>query len=263
MLTAYFDEAIGKDFTCVCGWVSDVNGWEGFEVDWTLFLVKYDVPYFHMKEFTQSVGPFAKWKGNETRRRQFLTDALDIIQSRALRGFVSGVQEILFNRVNRSHALAETFSSCYALVGREAMDWANRYASIAARKEVKCIFEDGGPDRGGLLKAADAAPMVSTPDFEPSRDITDRKKGVRRGVIQLQAADFLAYEVRKFWVDHPLYRSGQRIPRKSMLQFGRSKPDTKLMSEERILRTCKRYGIEKRLEYTKDCDANAKSKAAQ
>ncbi len=243
MLTAYFDEAIEKDFTVVCGWVSDVNGWEGFEVDWTLFLAKYEVPYFHMKEFAQFKGPFAKWKDNETRRRQFLSDALDIAQSRTLRSFVCGIQEVLFNRVNRSYKLAETFHSCYALIGREAMDWANRYSHKAARSEVKCIFEDGGPDKGGLLAAADVAPMVSSPDFEPSRDIRDRKKGLRRGLIQLQAADFLAYELRKFWADYPKYRSGERIPRESFRKFGARKPDVRLMTQERAVAICQRYSI--------------------
>ena len=246
MLTAYFDEAMEKDFTVVCGWVSDVNGWEGFEVDWNLFLIKYDVPYFHMKEFAHSMGPFAKFKDNSTRRRQFLVDAWDIIRSRTLRGFVSGIQEVLFNRVNRSYCLTETFPSCYALIGREAMDWANRYSHRAARKEVECIFEDGGPDKAGLLYAADAAPMVTAPIFNPSRNIQDRKKGMRRGVVQLQAADFLAYELRKFWVDHPLYRSGERIPRESFRQFGQKKPDVKLMDMVRVLATCRRYGVKPR-----------------
>ena len=247
MLTGYFDEACGKDFTVVCGWIASVDEWDNFEVDWKLFLIKYDVPYFHMKEFVHCLGPYEKWKEGPEIRKRFLIDAWDIISSRVRRGFVCGIQQVLFNRVNRTYHLEETFPSCYALVGREAMDWANRYAK-EMREEVKCMFEDGGPEKGGLLKAADVAPMVSTPDFEPSRDIQDRKKGTRKGVIQIQAADFLAYEVRKFYIDHPLYRNGQRVPRMSMRQFGKKKPDTKLMSEERITNTCKRYSVEQRSE---------------
>jgi hypothetical protein len=243
MMTAYFDEASGKDFTVVGGWVASVEDWDNFEVDWKLFLINYKVPYFHMKEISQFKGPFKKFENVPNFRARFLQDAWDVIKFRVKRGFVCGIQHVLFNRINRSYQLEESFASCYALAGREAMDWANRYSHIAARDEVKCIFEDGGPNKGGLIKAADVEPTVSRPVFEPSRDIQDRKKGKRRGLVQIQAADFLAYEVRKFWVDHPLYRSGERKPRESLRLFGDKRPDTKLMSEERIFATCQRYSI--------------------
>jgi hypothetical protein len=114
---------------------------------------------------------------------------------------------------------------------------------------VTCVFDDGGEDKGGLISAAKIAPTTSrSPDFEPSRDIQDRKRGMRKGTIQIQAADFLAYEVRKFIADHPKIRTGDREARESFRMFGKKKPDTKLMSEERIIATCKRYGIQRRTE---------------
>jgi hypothetical protein len=246
MMTAYFDEAYDHGFTVVCGWISSVESWDNFEVDWKLFLIKHDIPYFHMKEFAHSRGPFAKWKDQPERRKHFLRDAWDIIESRVRRGFVCGVWDVLYNRINRSYRLKENFKSPYALAGREAMDWANRYARIAARDDVKCIFDHGGPDKGGLLRAADVAPKVSTPDFEPSRDIEDRKKGKRRGVVQIQAADFLAYELRKFIIDHPQFRTRQKNPRLSLQMFGTKKPDTKLMTEQRMEAICARYAVESR-----------------
>lgn len=243
MLTAYFDEAVGGGMTVVCGWISDINGWELFEIDWRLFLIKYDVPYFHMKEFSQSVGPFKKWENSETRRKQFLEDAWDIIKSRVHRGFVCVVHEVLFDRVDRMYRLRQAFSTPYALAGREAMDWSNRYA---AHDEVKCIFEDGGPGKGGLMRAADVAPIRETPGFNPSRNIQDRKRGLRKGLCQLQSADFLAYEIRKYIVDHPLIRSGQRIPRIPLQKFAEKRPDTKFMNELRMLRVCQSFGIKHR-----------------
>ncbi len=245
-MTAYFDDAYDAGFTLVCGWVSSIEQWNHFEVDWKLFLVKHDLPYFHMKEFAQSTGPFKKWKNNEIVRKHFLQDAWDIIESRIRRGFVCGVWDAIYENVNRAYHLDEAFKSCYALAGREAMDWANRYSHIAAKEDVQCVFDDGGADKGGLLSAADVSPMVSSPDFEPSRDIQDRKKGVRRGVIQIQAADFLAYEVRKFIVDRPLMLIGERRPRISLQIFGQKKPDLKLMTLERTITTCQRYNIKLR-----------------
>jgi hypothetical protein len=245
MLTAYFDEAYGKGFNVVCGWIASVEEWNNFEVDWKLFLISYRIPYFHMKEFAQSTGPFAKWKNTKYFRARFLHDAWEIIKSRVRRGFVCGIQDALFDRMNRFYYLQEAFPSCYALAGREAIDWAGRVAN-AMREDVKCIFDDGGPDKGGLIQAADVVPISTHPIFKPSRDIQDRKMGTRKGIVQIQAADFLAYELRKFMVDYALIRSGQRNARVSMQKFGQKKPDLKLMSEQRIIATCERYGVKRR-----------------
>ena len=98
MLTSYFDEGY-KDglFTCVCGWASTVEQWDGFEADWKLFLASYRVPYFHMEEYAQSVGPFKKWKGLKVIRRKFCQDAAEIICSRVKRGFIFYVRQAPFD----------------------------------------------------------------------------------------------------------------------------------------------------------------------
>jgi hypothetical protein len=129
MMSAYFDDAYNGDFTITCGWIASVDEWVHFQADWVLLLGNYKVPYFHMKEFAQSTGPFKKWKETTYFRARFLHDVHDIISSRVRRGFVCAVQKTLFDRVNRSYRLQETFPSCYALIGREAMDWADRVAN--------------------------------------------------------------------------------------------------------------------------------------
>ncbi|MHB8753685.1 MAG: DUF3800 domain-containing protein [Candidatus Acidiferrales bacterium] len=246
MLTAYFDESCGKGFTVICGWIAAVDEWDNFEVDWKLFLINYDVPYFHMKEFAQSTGPFAKWKATPNFRKRFLRDAWDIIRSRSRGGFACYVQDVLFNRTNRSYWLREKFPSHYALVGRECIRWAHDYARDIC-EEVRCIFDDGGPNKNELLGSVNIKPQLPNPTFEPSRDIPDRKRGIRKGVVQIQAADFLAYEVRKYIVDHPLIRSGRRLPRAPLWMFGQRRPDTKFFNEQRFVDHCHEFGIEKRI----------------
>jgi hypothetical protein len=89
MLTTYFDEAGGEDhgFTVVCGWVASIEQWDGFEVDWKLFLAKYDVPYFHMKELIPiPKGHFSKWSGRPDVIARFLRDAGHIVTSRVRQG---------------------------------------------------------------------------------------------------------------------------------------------------------------------------------
>jgi hypothetical protein len=87
MFTVYFDETGGEDlgFTFVAGWGASASEWDSFEVDWRLFLVKFDVPYLHMKEYVHSKKCYATWKGNESLRARFLGMAAEIIAAHAKR----------------------------------------------------------------------------------------------------------------------------------------------------------------------------------
>ena len=90
MMVSYFDESVADKigFTYVCGWTATVGNWQSFEIDWRVFLAKFDVPYFHMKEFSQFTGPFKKWKDKEGTRRQFIQTAASIINDTVHQGFV-------------------------------------------------------------------------------------------------------------------------------------------------------------------------------
>jgi hypothetical protein len=249
MLTAYCDDSQEKSFVVVGGWVASTAEWDNFEIDWKLFLGSYKVPYFHMREFAHSRGPYAKWKNADNFRARFIHDAWEIIKSRVRGGFVSLVQDTLFNRVNRSYELQEKIPSCYALASRVCMEWVDERARRDNNKQSLCVFDDPGEakQRNALIQAAGAEPKLSTPVFEASRDVPHRKKGIRHGLVQLQAADFLAWEVRKYAVDHALIRSGVRSPRFSLRQFGERTPETCFFSEERLVRLCERLGIKSHL----------------
>jgi hypothetical protein len=162
-------------------------------------------------------------------------------------GFVSLVQDSLFNRVNRSYELQEKIPSCYALASRVCMEWVDEQARTD-NKQGRCVFDDPseGKLRNALVQAAEAKPKLPTPSFEASRDVPHRKRGTRRGLVQLQAADFLAWEVRKYAIDHPLIRSGIRSPRFSLRMFGERRPETCFFSEERLVRLCEGLGIKPR-----------------
>jgi hypothetical protein len=194
LLKCYLDEAGDRAdaSTVVAGFVSTVALWEQFEVDWRLMLASYKVPYFHMKEFSQSTGPFKKWRGSTSVRNRFSADATDIIRHRSQGGVFFYVHHATFGRINNLYKLQETLSSPYAIAGRACV------AKVGIlQSDAECIFEDGGPDKNGLLSALNVPYQLPVPMFKPSRDITDKRGVVRRGLVQLQAADFLAYELRK------------------------------------------------------------------
>jgi hypothetical protein len=244
MLTAYCDDSEERSFVVVGGWIASTKEWENFEIDWKLFLASYKVPYFHMREFAHSRGPYEKWKNADSFRARFVHDAWDVIKYRVQGGFVSLVQDILFNRVNRFYELQEKIPSSYALASRVCMEWADEKSN----GQCPCVFDDPGkaPLRNTLIQVASAEPKLPTPVFEASRDVPHRKKGTRRGVVQLQAADFLAWEVRKYAIDHALIRGGVRSPRFTLRMFAERRPETCFFTEEKLVRLCARLGIKRR-----------------
>lgn len=250
MLTCYFDEAGGDDckFIVVAGFVASIQQWQNFEYDWRILLSKYDVPYLHMRELAHFKGPFRKWKRQPGTRAKFLAMAADIINCAARFGVSVYIHHKDFEYANREYELSELFSSPYALAGRLCVAEANRERrqTTSGPLDMEYVFEEGGPDKGGLLRAMSIAPMLSSPIFKPSRDIKDRKVGLRRGVVQLQAADYLAYEIIKFARDHPRYKRGERFPRASLGALTQTHVFRRFISLERLRAFCRALHIKKR-----------------
>jgi len=244
MLTGYFDEAEGGDsgFTFVCGWISNVGRWERFAFDWKLLLSSHNLPYFHMKEFSQSRGPFEKWKNNEGSRRKFLSQAADVIHNAVQRACICGVKNEDFTRIRNEYPVS--LSSPYALAGRMCIAWSNAWCRHTQPSlSVKYVFEDGGPDKRGLKASIAHYPHAQLPTFEPSRNIAGKRGAIRHGLVQLQAADFLAYEIRKFVQDHPKYKTGERNPRISLGLLTHTPADIRLYGYDRLVSLCQAVGL--------------------
>jgi hypothetical protein len=107
--------------------------------------------------------------------------------------------------------------------------------------EMKYVFEDGGPDNGGLINAMQIlSPFLPAPSFEPGRDLKPSRKWPtgRKGLVQIQAADYLAYEIRKFIVDHPLIKAGTRQFRASLGALPSDKVDRAFVTGAKLERLC-------------------------
>lgn len=248
-----FDESGGEDigFTLVSGYAASTAQWESFEVDWKLFLIKFGVPYLHMKEYSQSTKCYKQWKGNERLRAAFTGMAAEIINSHLKRTFISIVSHEDFEKADAIYKLRERFKSPYALAGRSCIGLANNWARNPSTRalNIEYIFEDGGPDKSGLISATQALPpFLPAPTFKPSRDMapsTKWPKG-RVGLVQLQAADYIAYEARKFVVDHDLIKRGERAARKSLGALTKVPLDMSSWGEQRLLKVCEAANFEKR-----------------
>ena len=96
--------------------------------------------------------------------------------------------------------MKETLSSPYAIADRACVSQVDLWrAKFSITPDIEFIFEDGGPDKRGLIAAMNIGRKLPDPIFKPSPAIRDKRGNPdpRTPVVQLQASDLLAYELRK------------------------------------------------------------------
>jgi hypothetical protein len=199
-VTAYFDASGGVEHPAVivAGYISTVGKWNQFDGEWRKALGRreFNVPYFHMKEFAHSVGPFAEWKGDEQRRRRFINTLISIIAKYAKAGVACGIKESVWDSINQSYPLQETFGCAFALAGRDCVNkvhhWGEKLNNYN-RNEIRCVFEAGDKGKGNLMRVVEEA-QKPLPIFEPGRPQPELS---HPGTPALQAADFAAWELLK------------------------------------------------------------------
>jgi hypothetical protein len=206
MLSSYYDSSaytIGPHILVVAGYMSRVEIWKDFEREWKdhLALPQYNVPYFHMKEFTVSQGAFAKgWKGEHQKRREFLQGLIEIIQRNTLASFAFAV------RVNEYESLlAADFTdmpldcplrSPFAYCGWMCVQKSRDYALSEGYRfpKIESYFEDGEKDEQ-FLRAMLKWAKFPVPGFKPK---IPRCPADELDILTpLQAADFAAWEGMK------------------------------------------------------------------
>ena len=246
MFASYCDEAGGADhgFIAVCGWVASVERWQKFETEWKAMLTTYAVPYFHLKELAHYKGPYGKWQweGREERDSLFM-EASRIIRETVELGFLSVVWYDAFRKVNEQFHLKKHQRSPYAIAGRFCIARANEWMKRNGRslREIEYFFEDGGPDIAGLTDLAKRTGLQN-PRFQPSRDTE-----TQGGFVQLQAADYLAYEVRKAVVDHRDPFTQPEMFRKSFQSFFGCEADQGNYREKELFELCETAKIPLRI----------------
>jgi hypothetical protein len=65
--SAYFDATYSREAdpqTLVAGIVSSAEQWAQWEIEWRLTLAKFNVPYFHMREFNSFKKAFSLRNGD-------------------------------------------------------------------------------------------------------------------------------------------------------------------------------------------------------
>lgn len=200
MLTAAFDCSKDKDrkYFVMAGLVSSADEWVSFDVEWRKRLASDGLAYFHMHRFAHATvcpqKPFDKtWIGQETRRKDLLSDLLDIIKSHAWRKVACILPVNVLDTITpdaRRYFFPSLIATAGSLLWTEIETWRIREKF---RYRAQMIFEQGDEHRGTLVDLLTNS-TGSAPILQPKKD--DLSKGIL-GFTPLQAADILAYEIQK------------------------------------------------------------------
>jgi hypothetical protein len=159
MFIAYFDASRrDKELLTMAGFVSRVYKWRRFEGAWRALLPS-GITSFHMTDFASHKKGWEPWKGKAEWRAQFVADLIDCIKANTNKGFAVSLLLKNYHSVNARYKLGETIAGGpYRLVGEaclgELRKWAERKRNHIDYRKIRCIFEDGDPGQGHLIKRA-------------------------------------------------------------------------------------------------------------
>ncbi len=195
MLDAYLDETGHGDdpktrFLGIAGCLTRAEVWKKVEIKWSEALILEGLPYFHMKEYAFSVGPFKSWEKDEDRRRKIYGALWEIIleaQLIPLGGFVpleSYKQELTGQK---HHILRDAYFLCYL----QCVRFLAQYVEFDLVSNLGTFFDDKKGFKGEAFKIHE----VLSDRFQgkiPPPIFSDMRK-----VLPLQVADIIAYESKK------------------------------------------------------------------
>jgi hypothetical protein len=200
MLTSYFDESGthgGARNTIVAEYVSTVERWAAFEGEWREFLQDCDLEYFHMVDFAARREQYRNWK--EPKRTERLARAIDIINRHVMFSVLVNTDPEAFERL-MSPAAKAAVGGPYGLCAIAAMRTVGFWTDDQKIDEpIPHVFEVGAEGASEVVKAFQMA-YADARLRKENRMIGLVFRG-KREVVQLQAADILAWECHRYLTD--------------------------------------------------------------
>lgn len=228
MLTAYFDETnIDRRVPMVAGYIASSFQWRRFSEQWDKLLRRANVPVdpkygkrlVHRNKLQHLKGPFEKW--TETDRDDFLNKAYAIIRRHTRMPIGNAVFRNHFEEV-ASKSLQTTLGGAYGWCAYACLHSVKAYCERYNYKEpVEFIFEKGALGQGQFKRVIDAYYK-----YELSRKYfrLGPVSFVGKDVPQLQAADFLAYDLGRYALDYELGRTRSSVNTYLHQLLGPTKP---------------------------------------
>jgi hypothetical protein len=198
-IAAYFDASGNPNDTAVIslvGLVSTAERWISFSDEWQECLDAFGVSSLHMRDFAHHEGEFSSWRGDEPKRRRFMSGLINVIENRVEYTVASTVLMKHYKAADQKYCLSEfmrpyTFaaSTCVGSI----IPWARN--SAYAPNEIEYIFEKGDADQNDVSRCWDSqfSDYSLSPIFLKK---TDKHPGsqVSAPIRPFEAADLIAYE---------------------------------------------------------------------
>jgi hypothetical protein len=195
---AYFDDSGDeKDpqetVSSLAGWVATAEQWQYFEKNWEKALKDHEVPYLHMKEFAPRIKDFKKYKDDEESRIALLQSLIRVMSEAQLEGVASVVKMVDLRYFNdRYHndinSYAFNLHTCMNIISDRWPDtivemWLDRTNKLGPKINKA---KDYCKSEGYYGHYNDKITPLPIP------------KGLTfKEVIPIQAADLLAWEIRR------------------------------------------------------------------
>src|SRR5262249_21345852 len=144
-LTVYCDASGTEDTDCrsVGGFIADDNDWTIFDREWSNALKEFGLSYFRMSEFAQSVGQFARWRGQESMRRALLDRLVRSIIPHPQHWSGAAIMKEPYQRVDKDyelHEYAQRYPICGAMCIVKMRQW---YDAHHLDVPIEYVFEKG------------------------------------------------------------------------------------------------------------------------
>jgi hypothetical protein len=199
--SGYFDDSRTDGKVCtVAGLVGSPVQWEQFESRWTLVLDRHGVPYVHMKEMADPSGPFKKWLPPQEHRDEikgFFSDIAIILNECRFSAFGATVRIRDLQRFNAERGLElDTYAlGVYGCMLHVRQNHPNTVIKLFFDRIEKVTSR---LDKAQQYAEADGYYVGVTDSIQP---IPLQRGFTFREVRPMQAADFLAWELRKHHID--------------------------------------------------------------
>jgi hypothetical protein len=225
-----------EPLTVVGSALATLDDWLEFEPKWKAVLSKYGVEEFHAVDFASCTEEFKNGWRDQDRRNAFSWDLLSVLSVTIKRWFGLAILQREYEKADRIYEVHENFQP-FAIASegciQAALDW--RVAHHLDYLPLKYFFESGDSHWGQMSdrikERFGEAPIPGTKKDAP-----------------LQAADFVAYELRKAHME--LQVEDKKLWtkfRKSFLLLGQIEGTFGQVSETNIRTTMSLRGVSKRV----------------
>ena len=204
VLTAYFDESYNHHtetdrhsplvYTVGC-WLSTAEHWKTFGKKWSAALRSAQIDSFHMKEYETRRREYQHW--TELKRIGVLKRLHRIIKEHVLYGCASAVGRIAYDEIitpDVRDVFGKTYYGFTALGCIELInEWCNKNAYDGPIHYVFADLAKQGSDLDRIFRRA-----LNNPTIKKQLRMNGMwTKGLMKEIVQLQAADIIAYEINK------------------------------------------------------------------